>query len=111
MDASSITSLINLGSAGAVIIVVYYFLKFVRERDKDWRDFFTSIRASDALSNSRLLEAFDRLVIRIDGFEEKIDGLENKFDAHDATEMEFLRGIAVQAAQDRKTQPRRKPGD
>ena len=40
MTEGTITSLINLGAAGAVIIVVVYFLRFIAKRDNDWQSFF-----------------------------------------------------------------------
>jgi uncharacterized NAD(P)/FAD-binding protein YdhS len=94
MPPIDFTSLVNIGAAGAVIAVVVVFLKFIEKRDQDWRDFFNGIRATDGAAITRLTEVIDRLVSRV-------ESLEGKFDAHDAKEMEFLRGV-----QDRKTQPR-----
>ena len=79
MTGEAIANLINIGTAGAVIAVVIIFLRFIKERDADWRSFFTTIRRSDNELNARLAMCIERL--------------ENKFDAHDATEMEFLRGL------------------
>ena len=43
MTAETISALVNLGSAGAVIAVVIIFLGNIKERDKEWRDFFTAL--------------------------------------------------------------------
>lgn len=106
MSGDMFASLINAGSAGAVIAVVLIFLNFVEKRDRESRAFFESIRVSDAERSKAVVEALNQLTLRV-------VGLEDKFDRHDATEMEFLRGYAVQVAKDRasaaqarKTQPR-----
>ena len=100
MTSVDIANLINLGAAGAVIIVTFFFLRFIRERDKDWRDFFTSIRTSDNENNTKLTTVLDKLV-------QRVESLEEKFDKHDATEMEFLRGV-VARIDEPKTQPRKR---
>jgi len=43
VDAGTINALINLGAAGAVIIVVILFLKSNEKRDQQWQDFFTGL--------------------------------------------------------------------
>ncbi len=43
MTPESISSLINLGAAAAVIIVVVYFLSFIERRDRDWQAFFQKL--------------------------------------------------------------------
>lgn len=43
MSPETIAALVNLGSAGAVIIVVAIFLRSIKERDQEWRDFFTAL--------------------------------------------------------------------
>lgn len=48
MTPEIITSLVNLGSAGAVIIVVVVFLAEIDKRDKQWQDFFTKINQNNA---------------------------------------------------------------
>ena len=44
MDAGIVGNLVNLGAAGAVIILTYYlvntFLKVIKERDEQWQDYF-----------------------------------------------------------------------
>lgn len=47
MDAGIVGNLVNLGAAGAVIILTYYlvntFLKVIKERDEQWQDYFTKL--------------------------------------------------------------------
>jgi len=104
MDPSNLANLVNVGAAGAVIAVVLLFLRFIEKRDKDWRDFFTTIRKSDGEALTRLAGVIDRLV-------EKVERLNSKFDKHDATEMEALRNLAEvlqELQKGKKVQPPRK---
>lgn len=103
---AELATLVQVGAAGAVVAVVLIFLRFIKERDAEWRSFFTMIRTSDAESSRLLADVIAKLV-------QRIESLENKFDAHDATEMEFLRGVVARfdrpAGREPRTQPR-KPG-
>jgi hypothetical protein len=98
MTGEQLATLVNIGSAGAVIAVVMVFLRFIKERDADWRSFFTGIRESDSEGLEKLTLVIDKLVARM-------ESLETKFDRHDATEMELLRGLIAKS--ERKTQPRK----
>ena len=100
MTAEQIAAIINLGAAGAVIIVVVYFLRFIDKRDADWRTFFAAIRQSDGDASTKLVAVIDKLV-------ERVEALEDRFERHDVVEMEILRGIS--AKQDRRTTPRKLP--
>lgn len=86
MTPEQLATLVNFGAAGAVVWVVYIFLKFIKERDADWRTFFTSLRTADEQNIKRLTESIDRLVTRI-------ESLEERFGRHDSTEMELLRDL------------------
>jgi hypothetical protein len=97
MTGEQLSTIVNIGAAGAVIWVVVIFLKFIRERDADWRAFFTGIRESDGQAIEKLTSVIDRLVARV-------ESLEEKFDRHDSTEMELLRDLISQRE---KTQPRK----
>ena len=88
IDSTPWTDLLNAGAAGAVIIVVILFLKFIRERDKDWRDFFSGLRSEDSQATVKLIAVMDRLITRI-------EHLEDKFDQHNAVEMEVLRNLTA----------------
>ncbi len=57
MNETAITSLINLGAAGAVIIVTVYFLRFIQARDKDWQTFFKGLLDGNDLTLKQLLAA------------------------------------------------------
>ena len=59
MTPESIAALVNMGAAGALIVVVVIFLKRNKEsetafltniekRDQEWRNFFTAVNASNA---------------------------------------------------------------
>ncbi len=83
-----VDALINAGAAGAVILVVILFLRFIRERDKNWQEFFTTIRTEDRQQSDKILVVMDRLITRV-------EALEDKFDHHDTMEMEVLRSLTV----------------
>jgi len=61
MDASTIASLINFGSAGAVIIVVIIFLNYIGKRDQEWRDFFIMLNKNSVEDMQRLTKAIDAM--------------------------------------------------
>ena len=61
MDATTIASLINFGSAGAVIIVVIIFLNYIGKRDAEWRDFFTVLNKSNVEDMGKLTKAIDSM--------------------------------------------------
>lgn len=105
---TDLATLVNLGAAGAVIGVVVLFLRFIEARDKQQREFFASIRQADGEALRVLAESIRALGVILERLIVRIDCLENKFDAHDATEMEFLRGVVANqdARQNRRTQPR-----
>lgn len=99
MTAEQFATLVNAGVGGAVIAVVILFLRFIKERDAEWRSFFTTVRATDNEVNGRLATVIEKLV-------ERVESLEGKFDQHNATEMEFLRSFTA-SSKERKTQPRK----
>ena len=61
MDATTIASLINFGSAGAVIIVVIIFLNYIGKRDQEWRDFFTVLNKSNVEDMGKITRAIDNM--------------------------------------------------
>lgn len=89
------------GPLGAILFLVVMFGVYLTRRDKEWRDFFIGIRATDSEAVKQMTNVIEKLVTRM-------ESLENKFDAHDATEMEFLRGVA--ARDEPRTQPRKRAG-
>lgn len=80
MSADQIAALINLGGAGAVIIVVVYFLKFIEKRDKDWQAFFKDLLATKDTPMAELAEAVHALLAEFrdhDTWEHtKLEGME-----------------------------------
>ena len=72
MDAATIASLINLGGAGAVIIVVVLFLKYLQKRDEEWRAFFVEISRGTATETQRLVVSIDRLAEKLDDHDKAV---------------------------------------
>ena len=62
MDANTIASIVNLGAAGAVIIVVGMFLKSIKERDAEWRDFFTELNENNCRDGERRLAMTEQIM-------------------------------------------------
>lgn len=62
MTPETFTSLVNLGSAGAVIAVVIIFLRSIKERDAEWRNFFTELNKSNKADVCELAETMQSLV-------------------------------------------------
>jgi len=81
MDPATIASLINLGGAGAVIIVVILFLKYLQKRDEEWRAFFVEISRGTATETQRLVVSIDKLAEKLDDHDKavqpRIDGAVN----------------------------------
>ena len=65
MDPATIASLINFGSAGAVIIVVIIFLNYIGKRDAEWRDFFTVLNKSNVEDLGKLTKAIDDMSLSV----------------------------------------------
>ena len=101
MDAQGIVSLVNLGSAGAVIAVVIIFLKYIRERDAEWRSFFTDLTKTQAADAESMTHAMRELAT-------KIECIGQDLQKHDSKVDERLR-IAQATAKAR--QPRKESGD
>lgn len=61
-----ISALVNMGSAGAVILVVMIFLKSIKERDAEWRSFFTELNTSNRNDIAGLTHLVDRMNTMLD---------------------------------------------
>ena len=72
MDPATIASLINLGGAGAVIIVVILFLKYLQKRDEEWRAFFVEISRGTATETQRLVASIDKLAEKLDDHDKAV---------------------------------------
>lgn len=62
MTPETISALVNMGSAGAVIAVVVIFLKEMGKRDKQWQDFFTELNVSNRCEIQELAETMKEVV-------------------------------------------------
>ena len=90
MSADQFTALLNLGAAGAVIVVVAYFLRFIEKRDKDWQAFMKVLmddRDAPVQEMSTSLREFLKI-----------------FQAHDVWERTKIESME-QAVKDIKTRP------
>jgi len=65
MEPATIASLINFGSAGAVIIVVVIFLNYIGKRDAEWRDFFTVLNKNNVEDLGKLTKAIDDMSVSV----------------------------------------------
>jgi hypothetical protein len=66
MTPDTLTALVNLGSAGAVIAVVIIFLRSIKERDAEWRSFFTTLNSNNKDDICQLAEMMERMVASLD---------------------------------------------
>jgi len=81
MDATAISSLVNLGSAGAVIIVVIIFLKNIKERDTEWRDFFTALNKANCEDGEKRLELTEKILELVESVLKELHDHDSKVDA------------------------------
>ena len=96
MDATTIASLINFGSAGAVIIVVIIFLNYIGKRDVEWRDFFTIL-------NKNNVEDMRRLTLAIDAMADSVDKVSNNLQAHDDRVEQRIKDVSARARRTAKS--------
>jgi len=66
MTPEVIMALANLGAAGAVIIVVVLFLRSNKERDAEWRIFFTTISDGNKTDITDMRAVADRITKSLD---------------------------------------------
>lgn len=97
MTPETITSLVNLGAAGAVIIVVVIFLRATEKRDKSWQDFFTALNASNKEDVCSLAETMQSLVTSVQKLASDLAAHDQRVDQR------------IEAAKEAGTQPRRRP--
>jgi uncharacterized lipoprotein YehR (DUF1307 family) len=67
MTLDTISALVNLGSAGAVIYVVILFLKFSEKQTKQSQEFFTALNANNKDDIAEMRTTADHLVKSLDG--------------------------------------------
>ena len=62
MTPETISALVNMGSAGAVIAVVIIFLKEMGKRDRQWQDFFTELNKNNRCEIQELAQTMKEVV-------------------------------------------------
>jgi hypothetical protein len=99
MTVDQITAIINLGAAGAVIVVVVYFLRFIQKRDEQyqvreqqWQMFFKALLADKDAPMAKLTQVIESLL--------------TEFQEHDTWERTKLDEMSGQI--NRKTTPMKK---
>ena len=90
MSVETISSLVNLGAAGAVIIIVVVFLNFLRDRDKAYeernkmqQEFFERITASSDTRSVAVEKALDTMISISKSVDKRLESLENAIYLHD----------------------------
>lgn len=106
--AATIAQLVNLGSAGAVIIVVIIFLKTIKERDAEWRDFFTALNKATAEDGERRMQLTEKILQMVEAVLRELHDHDAKVDERIAAAARSTTE-AVTRAVNGKPQPRPKP--
>jgi len=83
------------GSAGAVIFVVWLFLRSTEKRDQEWKDFFTALNGVNTRDMKMLTEAMKGLIAGVKSVQQDIKEHDSKMDDH------------FNAVKDQVTQPRK----
>lgn len=83
----TLNALVNMGSAGAVIVVVVIFLRSIRERDAEWRSFFTALSSNSQTDIDQMRVTAERII-------KSLDLLLSMYSQHDT------RAATIQAAID-----------
>jgi hypothetical protein len=96
MEFSFFEFLKEWGAAGAVIAVVIIFLNSNKGRDKEWRDFFTTLNATNTKDMQTLTDAMTNLT-------RSVQEIANKLAEHDHRVDE-----RISAARETVTQPRKR---
>lgn len=90
MDPATINALVNMGSAGAVILVVLIFLNSSKERDKEWRDFFTALNSNNKTEVLQLAQTMEAMVKALDAHDDQAKTILEKV-TNVATDIAVLR--------------------
>ena len=97
-------SLVNLGAAGAVIIVVIIFVKAMKERDAEWRSFFTELNRVTCADAERRMELTEKILEMVQAVLRQLESHDAKVDARiEAASRATISGLS--AAIDIKTRP------
>lgn len=95
MTPETISALVNMGSAGAVIAVVVIFLREMGKRDKQWQDFFTELNKANACDIKDMAIAMKELVAGVSDLATLINSHEDKVNER------FERAISAVAKADK----------
>ncbi|MHB0966026.1 MAG: hypothetical protein ACYC36_06170 [Bellilinea sp.] len=85
----------DLSPAGAVIAVVILFLNSNKGRDKEWRDFFTTLNATNTADMQTLTDAMASLTRSVQQIAQQLDAHDKRVDDR------------INAARDTVTVPRK----
>jgi hypothetical protein len=96
-----ISSLIDLGSAGAVIAVVIIFLNYLKKRESDWQDFFTSLTTSNKADMNQVRDVLEKVALGI-------NCLSIDLRVHDSKVDDRIHVIKVMSSGPSKVRPARK---
>ena len=95
MDMDILNVLMDWGAAGAVVAVVILFLNSNKGRDKEWRDFFTTLNATNTADMQTLTDAMASLTRSVQQIAQQLDAHDKRVDDR------------ISAARDTVTVPRK----
>jgi hypothetical protein len=90
MTPDTFSQIINMGAAGAVIIVVWLFIHSNEKRDREWRDFFVRINEANTEDMKKNTDVLSQLV-------EGVNCLKQDIKEHDEHVDERVRQIQAEA--------------
>lgn len=93
MDTTAVASLVNFGAAGAVILVVILFLKYIKERDAEWRAFFTALNQTNVKDILRISESQERVVQQLTALQDSLRLHDSHVDKRIAESAQILANI------------------
>ena len=105
MEFDLLKVLLELGSSGAVIIVVVIFLRSNKERDAEWRSFFTTLNASNTADMQKLTDAITSLTTMVGDLGTGMKVFEDRV-VHQLEEHDHRVDDRISAAQKTATVPR-----
>lgn len=81
MTPDVVSSLIDLGSAGAVIAVILIFLRYLAKRETDWQAFFTALNIANTIELGKLRDSLDSIVQGINVIASDLQTHDSKVDS------------------------------
>lgn len=83
MDPSIISALVNLGAAGAVIVVVAYFLNYLTKENDKWQTFIIKRDEESKSDNKDLRESVSNLVEVTRSLAQEVSEMSARLNDHD----------------------------